>query len=243
MDPRHVELIHAEVDGENTPAESEELRELLARDPAAREAYEEIRRLGEVISRAHDQDPPPGFRRSVMASLAAMRAVSPRRAMGPALLPSLGALAAGILVGLLLARAGSRVGEPVEPSAVAGTLTSAATARAEGTVPVGDARTEGEIRWTATSSGVAIRWEPRFRDPVAVVVEYDPATLGLAGVVPERGGPVSIEGEDGRVTVRGPAESRWSLRFDRRGAGDRVVSVRIERDGSPAGDARVEIPF
>ena len=67
MDIRELEQrMHAVLDGEASAEEARELDRLLAADGAARDRFDELKRLFRHLSRVPQQQPPPGFASSVM---------------------------------------------------------------------------------------------------------------------------------------------------------------------------------
>jgi hypothetical protein len=105
------ELLHRAIDGEATAEEERSLEEALRLDPAARERYEELRRLQGAIDSVPRVEPPAGLLQAVMRAVRLRaRAWEPRATAWDALRaafarrPGLGlglAFAAGILLAAL----------------------------------------------------------------------------------------------------------------------------------------------
>jgi hypothetical protein len=102
IDERTLNLINADVDGELTAAEKEELDRTLEGSAEARAMRNELLKLGNLLSNVPSQSPPPGLRAKILDQLRPPKAVS-RFSLG-ALFESLQPLPMGVafVAGLLL---------------------------------------------------------------------------------------------------------------------------------------------
>jgi hypothetical protein len=79
MMPRdHIELIHQEIDGANTPEGSAAFRSLVERDPEARALAAELRRVAQVFEQVAAREPPPHLKRAILDALPSQARASPR---------------------------------------------------------------------------------------------------------------------------------------------------------------------
>lgn len=69
IDRRTISLINGEVDGANTPEESETLRKMLAQDPEAQKLFEDLRRLVRGFSSVSPVDPPSSLKRNIVRAI------------------------------------------------------------------------------------------------------------------------------------------------------------------------------
>ena len=69
IDERYIELMSAEIDGVNLPAESEELHRYLARDSEAQRYYQGLQKSVSLIEDLGDIAAPDSIPRDVMASI------------------------------------------------------------------------------------------------------------------------------------------------------------------------------
>ena len=112
IDRRTIALINGEVDGLNTPEESEILRQTLAQDPEAQKLLEDLKKLERNLSSLSLVDPPAGLKKSIMRSLQERRIPTGIHARKSSLsdflfpvrsLPRLGfAFGGGVLAGIAL---------------------------------------------------------------------------------------------------------------------------------------------
>ncbi|HJQ21915.1 MAG TPA: hypothetical protein VJ867_16345 [Gemmatimonadaceae bacterium] len=68
LSPKLIELIHREIDGENTPEASAELRSLTEHDPEARALAAELREVAALLDRVEQRatPPPPHLRQAIL---------------------------------------------------------------------------------------------------------------------------------------------------------------------------------
>ena len=112
IDRKTISLINGEVDGVNTPEESETLGQTLVRNPEARKLLEDLKKLERNLSSMSPADPPAGLKRSIMHSIQKRRAPARTGARKSSLsellfpvrlLPRLGfAFGSGMLAGIVL---------------------------------------------------------------------------------------------------------------------------------------------
>ena len=81
-----IELVHGEVDGTNTPAETAAAKALMEREPEAAALAADLRQMSALLDQVGDQAPSPQLRAAILASVP-MRAPAAERPA--ALLPRL----------------------------------------------------------------------------------------------------------------------------------------------------------
>lgn len=80
IDERHIELIHADLDGELSGEERAELARVLLANPEARALRDELSRLFSELARLEEMPPPAGLVSAVLSSIPCSR--SSRRSIG-----------------------------------------------------------------------------------------------------------------------------------------------------------------
>lgn len=233
------DLVQREIDGENTPEQSAELRRLMATDPGLAARHAELAALVRTLEAIGQEAPPAGLANDVMRAirrgagatsgpLGAWRSVLARR-------PVLGhavSLAAGVAMGIL------SVGL-VEPSrfyaregAVSGTILPADRLASFGQLDRQGLSAEGVQGEAITRQGdgeLLAELRVDSRAPLKLTLEFDPSIL--APLAFERGevgeGAVSLEPGRVRITHAGAGEYRFVMRR-RRPAG---TSLRLTVTG------------
>ena len=69
IDERHLELIHGEIDGENSAEESRELHQALDSSTECRALYEDLRRVADLLQDAKPVEPPRQLRARIVDAL------------------------------------------------------------------------------------------------------------------------------------------------------------------------------
>jgi len=78
----HIELIHQEIDGANTPEGSAAFRSLVERDPEARALAAELRRVAQVFAQVAAREPPPHLKQAILDALPPPAGAASRTAAG-----------------------------------------------------------------------------------------------------------------------------------------------------------------
>ena len=71
IDDRTIELMNDEIDGRNSPAQSEELRGYLASDPEARRFFAELENSTRLLAESDEVEPPADMPQHIMDRIAA----------------------------------------------------------------------------------------------------------------------------------------------------------------------------
>jgi len=191
---RLLDLMHGEIDGENSPGDSAALRECLLTDPAAREAYAELQQLAGALDRMQVVDPPADFTESVLNSIRSRRRDPGRQRLGigvrPAGLNSLKfayAAAAGLILGVLLAPFildVVRGGKSPDLSQLPGAMIRQDAFRDAVVVDrtIEAAGVSGRIQLRRSAALLLIDLEIHSGQAVDVTLDYDPDQLAFRGV-------------------------------------------------------------
>jgi hypothetical protein len=202
MAEEHLELIHQEIDGVNSDAESARLREHFKKEPEAEQLHADLSQLNDVLARVEDVAPPEGLRRELLESVTARRRDGVATFRQP---PHRGSLvlrygyflAAGLLLGVGIHA--WWVGRDVAPRlpGVSGTMAPPATLVEE--VRIGADAVQGFIRVLPWESGYQVELQLDATRPVEVALGYEPGSLGLAGFTRAGGEFLPLAANEGRV--------------------------------------------
>ena len=242
IDPRHEELLHKQLDGEATPAETAELEGLLAARPELRARREQLVRLFGVLASTPIPEPTEELRERISNGVRALPVHRPRepwtilvaRFLRPGWRQA-AFFAAGVLAGVaLLAAFSPRL---ALEDGVAGALLPS---RREATARTVD---EQELRWAGGSAVCRVRaaagslWaeiELRAEGTASVELRFDPAALlpTSAGCAPP-GATVTLGTE--RVRIDNATRGSYRVAFSTRPAGADAIALSIQ-----SGDSLVE---
>jgi len=187
IEARTLELIHQEIDGENTPADSAALRQCLSANAEARDLFENLRRLANSLNHMTPADPPGDLADSILASIP-RRPLRVERTFGVSrTLKYAYAAAAGLVLGILLApmlQDRIRGGSPPDIAKVLGTMAGNETFRASGAIEkkIEAAGVTGTWRLSQAGQLLLIELDLTSTEAVEAVLEYDTRRWRLKGI-------------------------------------------------------------
>lgn len=191
---RHIELIHAEIDGELDAQQRAELSRHLLSDPDIRALRDDLRRVCAALDATPQAEPPPDLQDSILAALPADNSRAERRLTA---LNWRHAAAAACLVAVGGFLFFSLRGQAPPASDVAGTLAASRTVVTLDTAAVHAGPLSGQVTLIRDDDRLAVRFELKSSAPVDAVIASDGHTVRVRDV---SGGPGSAG-----LTVRLPA--------------------------------------
>ena len=234
IDPRTLELIHLEVDGELDGAERAELEARCAADPTARDYREQWRRIAGALARLPSVEPPAGLGRrwqggspaaperlSAVPRRSAPHSARPRRWLRPAL-----GLAAGGLALAIALNAGGLGRSLLDGDALVGTMGGGHAVRQ---VDVDAAGVTGAISLRPADAGWTLDFDLRGEQATPVIATWEPSALGPGALRSDPSG--EWQAVPGRIAFTVAPEQHLSLDLAAGEGGQ--VRVRIE---GPEGD-------
>ena len=235
LDDKFIRLMNADIDGTASESERTDLREYLSSLPEARAMYDDLAGLANVLSRVEALEPPAELRREIMAALPVRRPgtrVHERYNVGYFWLPVLKygyALAAGILLGLVLARVPFRNLTLSNPSDLYGTMTAKGPAQqiaAKDQMNLDLADLKGSATLSRISSGVRIGFDLNASRPTQVIVGLGDGQYFFQGFDQETDSAREFEAGEGRITFLFDGENRSTLLLSARNRA--AVSINLE---------------
>jgi hypothetical protein len=255
IDPRDSDLINRVIDGDASTEERAALRARIAAHPETRDEFALLERLSSVLGRIEDVEPPLGFKAGVLAALPAERkgglapVVAIRRSWGdPRRLLQYGyALAAGLVLGVALTHwngTGSQDVRGIDPSVVAGTMTSrqAASAAPFLAAPLESPRAAGTVEVRKAEAGYLIALDLDAKEPVEVVLGYEEKTAAFRGFAQDIDAVHVLEVADGRISWKQTGHRRTTVVMTPRGADEARVDLKIYIGGAEAGGRAFVLP-
>jgi hypothetical protein len=250
FDPRVIEKMHAMIDGEIAEREKSELLDFLARNPDAREHFEDLKRISRMIEGSERVVPPAQLREKVMTaiqpSLSAKRRAAPRG--GGMILRYAYAVAAGLVLGVLGYHLiiGSDLGRTViRPTEAAGSMTAVP---AEGTgmvfkevtLDLPDGR--GTVQTKRLEGGVSVLVDLDSPSIMEVKLAWEMAQAGFRGLNQELGRVLSLEVVGGTVTWTQDGRNRVAVALDLPGNAPATVELQLSSEGEPIHNAVLSLP-
>ena len=224
-DPRQLELLHAEIDGELDPHQRAELARSLLADPALRGLREELHGMCRTLEQIPEAEPPPGLHERILSALP--RAARRRGSSAPSW--RFAALLAGVLtVGVLVLRLLDS-SHSLNTEAVGTMARSPAPIRLD-SVQLDEPALSGRVSlYRDRSEGLVLELNLHANAPVDVLVSGSGHSLRVNGLAGSGKPPDKAV----RVPLRGfgSGAQRVDLSFLSAGAQVAAASLQV-RDGS-----------
>ena len=234
IDSNIVELINADIDGEISPEQKQELAAALAANPEAQAMHTELSGLGNTLDALPDLDPPPYLKHAIMASIPAPQPEQQGKGnwiqslfAAPALRYA-GMFAAGALLTLSLVSSDQLSDRAfTDVTGLVGTISSE--------VPDGPGiqvtridRPEVAGRVSLRNSGplLIVDFDLVSAGPVDIVASYSDQTVWFNGFAQLESPGASISAESGRVTMQIDGKRRYALFLHN--ASDREIAINLE---------------
>jgi len=235
IDPKHVELINADIDGEISSADRIELEALLADNSDVQALHAELSALSESLDSLPDLDSPPHLKHTILASISQLQQSQGNNGSSSFLQGLFGApalkyaatFAAGAILTLSLIssdRASQRAFDDVTD--LVGTISDP--------VPGGPGVhmtqiNRKEIAGTVTlrSSGpiLIVDFDLVSSGPVDIVASYSDQTIWFNGFAQLESSGASISAQSGRVTMQIDGKRRYAVFLHN--AGDRDITINL----------------
>lgn len=236
IDPKLVELINADIDGEISSAQKQELDAALATNADAQAMHTELTGLHTALDELPDLDPPPHLRHAIMASIPAAQP-EPVRQSRDSWFQSLFAapamryaamFVAGSLLTLSLVSSDQLSDRAfTDVTGLVGTMSN--------DVPAGPGIQTTHINRPEVAGSVSLRnsgpllivdFDLVSAGPVEIVASYSDQTVWFNGFAQLESPGANISAESGRVTMQIDGKRRYALFLHN--AGEREVAINLQ---------------
>ena len=233
VDSKIVELINADIDGEISPADKQELEAALAADPEAQAMHAELSGLDSALNELPDLDPPPHLKHAIMASVPAPQKepVSEgwfRSLLAAPALGYVGMFVAGALLTLSLVSSDQMSDRAfTDVTSLVGTISS--------DVPDGPGIQTARIDRPEVAGRVSLRnagpllivdFDLVSNGPVDIVASYSDQTVWFNGYAQLESPGASVSAEAGQFTMQINGKRRSAVFLHN--AGDRDVAINLQ---------------
>ncbi|MGI9263650.1 MAG: anti-sigma factor [Gammaproteobacteria bacterium] len=240
IDERHLELIHAEIDGEISPSDKELLRQHMKSNPESRAVYEDLASISDLLTQAEIVEPPPQLRQEILRSIPIQRQASRRenRSYGlfgldwlsPANFRLAGAFATGALVVMAAVSLESWTDtSSLQMSDLVGTMTRhepltgmAATDR----ISVDLDQLAGSVSLQRSNSFLVVDFDLQSTRAVEVVASFEGSDAQFSGIAKLQNGPTTVTVGDRRISLINEGKQQYAVLLDN--AGDSAANIDLE---------------
>jgi hypothetical protein len=244
---RVLELINREIDGLNSPKESEELSEYLARDRDAAFLFEDLKRVSTIVGGAEPVEPPRNLRANILNSIDPKRYAEKRRlnpltilvnflpqraSLRYALVFSFGIVLGVVIYGLLsdLGKQGS-----VESTTLYGTMRLDRASEAfepADNLEISLQNVQGSVSTKHGRGLVSVELALQSQQEVETVLQFDPHSLSFVGLqqLDYTGNNINIGGN--AVQVRNTGDNKYVFFFSEKAQSPKPMDFKILSSGS-----------
>ena len=251
--PDLVELMNGEIDGVNSPEQTESLRRELSARPEAQAEFQALRQVCAAVDAIEEVAPPADLRGSIAEAvrfsqakpIRAQRAGRARTASWP---KSLGfgylyAAAAGAVLALVLAQLAHIGSGAANPADLVGTLARGSAAAGAGTVALSAPGVQGAAKVQKLDGGYAVEFSFKTSEPVQVVVDFDPSEVGFRGFAQDPEVLQGLELSSRQIRWTQSGDRRTAVLFDPKAVDQRAkVHVSVGRPGQGLAPNEIDLP-
>jgi len=250
-DRNYLELMYADLDGEASEKEMVALREYLVSSPEARRMQTELAKLADLLSQVEAIEPPEDLMKSILAALPPRRPEvesvlrnKPWHATFPILKYGY-ALAAGLLLGLLLAGVAFRNLSSPETSNFYGTMIRRehSSHNAAGDQMKLDLRDlKGSVGVSRSGASTIIEFDLNTRLPVKVEVGFNGSQVGFQGFSQQANSVRSFKAEEGRLSFSSEGKLRFTVLLTNENNAQIILDLRFYISGQLVHQGTLQLP-
>lgn len=236
IDERQIELIHGEIDGENSPADSEAIRSLMEADPGLREIYEDLRSMSNLFEGLDPEAPPAGLRDEILKQIPVPereRAGNRWFSFGGLRLAAVFATGAAFMFGALsLSNLTSQ--SSMEMADLVGTMTSreaAGVSQAADAIRFDAQGVAGTVNLQRQDGLLVLQFDLSSDRDVQVVTTFDGQDMRYGGIAQLEDGPTSVTAQKDRISHEKQGDQRFALFLTNPGNRSASVELQFFADG------------
>lgn len=245
IDQRHLELIHAQIDGEISASNKELLRKHMELNPESREVYEELVSLSELLGQAEVVEPPPQLRAKILGAVPIQRQASRPTGPGkgwlgldwlsPANFRLAGAFASGALVVMAAVSLDSWTDRSsLQMSDLVGTMTRheplSAMAAAD-RINIDLDQLAGSVSLQRNSSFLVVEFDLRSTQAVEVVASFEESDAQFSGIAQLKNGPTSVTSDGQSISLINKGKQQYAVFLDNTGNATANIELMFFVDG------------
>jgi hypothetical protein len=234
IDPKYIELIQADIDGEIDDAGKSALENFLAESEEGRAVYEEL----ETLCRSLDSMPtiePPAHLRHVLLNQAPVKAAPQpmpgflqRLFSGPAL-GYAGVFTAGVALTLAMVDSDQITRDAFDDvTGLVGTIAdSRFTAPKHDIVSIDESEVAGTVTLRSTGPLLIVDFDLSARQPVEIVADYSDKTIWFNGFAQLESTGTSVAAATGNVTLKMDGKRRYAVYLNNPGMRPATIDLRL----------------
>ena len=246
IDPRYIELINADIDGEISADDQALLEAFLAKNPEAMRYRDEIRETAQLLDSADALEPPPGLAQSVMADIrpAAVEETVPGRSLGEILGDFFGiapvryalSFAAGVVLTFSIVSSDQATRSAFDDvTSLVGTMgdpEAAGILAEQDVMQLTLNELAGSVSLNSRGSLMILDFDLASRQPVEIVANFSNRDIWFNGFAQLESSGTSVAAATGKVTVRMEGQRRYAVYLHNSGGTAATVDLSFYSAGA-----------
>lgn len=248
IDPRYIELIHADIDGEIDAAGKAELDAFLAENPEGRAAHEGMVALSRSLEEIPELDPPAHLKHVIMNMAPPAKAAAPaapgflERMLSTRALGYVGTFAAGVIFSLAVVSSNDiSTGVFDDVTGLVGTMADSQFVAAEhDSFALNESAVAGAVVLRSKGSLLILDFDLVAHEPVEIDVRYADRTIWFNGFAQLESSGTSVAAESGEITLQLNGKQRFATFLNNPGKRATTIEIRFIAGGQVAREANLE---
>jgi len=237
IEQKYLELIHADIDGEISDVEKDELQAFIASSVEGRTLHEDLTALHTILGSVDKEEPPRHLRYVIMNAVKPMRA-KPDFLDSLKLLFSAPALryamvfAAGVALTLSLVSSG-QISERAfdDVTGLVGSVADPISATVESSVTLDETAIAGNVSLRRINAMLIVDFDLVAKGPIQIEADYPDESVWFNGFAQLESTGTTISTDVGRVTLRMEGKRRYAVYLHNRGERATTINLRFLADG------------
>jgi hypothetical protein len=246
IDPKYIDLMNAEIDGEISAEDRARLENYLAQDPAARALREELAGLCTALDAVEFIEPPAHLKHAVLDTITRQNATAPASTGGGWQL-ALSTFFTGGVARYALAFATGAIltytfinSDQISRQAfddvtgLVGTISEpdfSAEMSSEHSIDLTLTEIAGSVKLHRAGSILILDFDLVSQDPIEIVADFNDLDIWFNGFAQLESEGTSIAAETGQVTVRMAGQRRYAVYLYNAGQGPTTIDLRFYSGG------------
>lgn len=237
IDQHIIDLINADIDGEISESEKNELDVILNENPAARTMHAEMTGFLGSIDDIEPEIPPPHLRHVIMNQTQAATRVAARTGFRQSLFASpvikyAMTFTAGVLLTLSIISS-SQISNSAfdDVTSLVGTIASQATTKLQSTVEIENSDVAGKVSLRSAGSMLILDFDLVANGPVEVQANYPNPKVWFNGFGQLESDGTAISAQPGRVTLGMDGKRRYAVYLYNGGKPDVTINLQFLAGG------------
>jgi len=238
IDERHLELIHAQIDGEISASDKELLRQHMELSPESRAVYEDLASISDLLGQAGVIEPPSQLRAEILGAVPIQRQASRPTGLSkgwlgldwlsPANFRLAGAFASGALVVMAAVSLDSWTDRSsLQMSDLVGTMTrhEPLSEAAADRVSIDLDQLAGSVSLQRSNSFLVVEFDLQSTQAVEVVASFEESDAQFSGIAQLKNGPTSVTSDGQRISLINQGKQQYAVFLDN--TGDAAANIEL----------------